>query len=39
VWGLKEAVERTMLWYRRQADGEKARALCEEEIEDFFQAE
>jgi CDP-glucose 4,6-dehydratase len=39
AWGLKEAVERTMRWYRRQADGENARALCEEEIEDFFQAE
>jgi CDP-glucose 4,6-dehydratase len=36
VWGLQTAVERTMHWYRRQLDGEDARALCEEDIEAFF---
>jgi hypothetical protein len=25
-----------MHWYRRQLDGEDARALCEEDIEAFF---
>ncbi len=39
VWSLQEAVSRTMRWYRRQADGENARALCGQDIEDFFQAE
>ena len=39
VWGLTDAVERTMRWYRRLGDGENARALCELDIEDFFQAE
>jgi CDP-glucose 4,6-dehydratase len=38
VWSLQEAVSRTMAWYRRQADGENARALCEQDIEAFFQA-
>lgn len=36
VWGLQTAVERTMNWYRRQLDGEDARALCEEDIKAFF---
>jgi len=36
VWGLQTAVERTMNWYRRQLDGEDARALCEQDIEAFF---
>ena len=39
IWDLKEAVSRTMRWYRRQSDGENARTLCEQDIEDFFQAE
>ncbi len=39
VWGLKEAIERTIRWYRRQSAGENARALCKQDIEDFFQAE
>ncbi len=38
VWSLQEAVSRTMSWYRRQADGENARTLCEQDIESFFQA-
>ena len=31
-WSLKEAVNRTMAWYRAQQDGAEARALCELEI-------
>jgi CDP-glucose 4,6-dehydratase len=38
VWELQEAVERTMSWYRRQADGENARTLCEQDIEAFLEA-
>jgi CDP-glucose 4,6-dehydratase len=38
VWGLQMAVERTMRWYRRQLDGEDARALCEEDISAYFSA-
>jgi CDP-glucose 4,6-dehydratase len=38
VWSLKEAVSRTMSWYRRLADGENARTLCEQDIEAFFKA-
>jgi CDP-glucose 4,6-dehydratase len=38
AWSLQEAVSRTMSWYRRQADGENARILCEQDIEAFFQA-
>ncbi len=33
-WALPEAVQRTMLWYRRLADGASARALCEADIAD-----
>ena len=36
VWNLQTAVKHTMQWYRRQLDGEDARALCEEDIEAFF---
>jgi CDP-glucose 4,6-dehydratase len=38
VWGLREAVDRTVSWYRRQADGQSARSLCEEDIEAFFES-
>jgi CDP-glucose 4,6-dehydratase len=38
VWNLRTAVERTMRWYRRQLEGEDARALCEEDIDAFFSA-
>jgi len=38
AWSLQEAVSRTMFWHRRQADGENARALCEQDIEAFLQA-
>jgi CDP-glucose 4,6-dehydratase len=39
VWNLQESVSRTMSWYRRQADGENARTLCEQDIDAFFIAE
>jgi CDP-glucose 4,6-dehydratase len=38
VWGLREAVDRTVSWYRRQADGQSARSLCEQDIEAFFES-
>ncbi len=38
VWNLQIAVERTMRWYRRHLDGEDARTLCKEDIDDFFSA-
>jgi CDP-glucose 4,6-dehydratase len=38
AWSLQEAVSRTMSWYRRQADGENARSLCEQDIEAFLEA-
>lgn len=34
-WTLKESVERTLNWYRRQLDGDSARHLCEADIADF----
>ncbi|WP_081953027.1 CDP-glucose 4,6-dehydratase [Rhizobium sp. YS-1r] len=34
-WLLKEAVDRTMTWYRAQHGGADARALCEAEITDY----
>ncbi len=36
VWGLQTAVDRTMDWYRRQLNGEDARALCEKDMEAFL---
>ena len=33
-WALAEAVRRTMLWYRRFANGTAARELCERDIAD-----
>lgn len=35
VWGLSEAVERTMTWYRNFVDGRDARQLCYSDIADF----
>jgi CDP-glucose 4,6-dehydratase len=35
-WSLRIAVERTMDWYRRQAQGESAAALCAEDIDAFL---
>ena len=37
-WPLREAVRRTMDWYRRRHDGGKARDLCEQDIADFEAA-
>ena len=37
-WGLAEAVQRTMLWYRRLAEGADGRALCEADIADHEAA-
>lgn len=34
-WSLSEAVRRTMAWYRAQAEGTDARALCETDIAAF----
>ncbi len=34
-WSLNQAIERTVNWYRRQAAGELARALCERDIAAF----
>ena len=38
-WALVEAVRRTMLWYRRSADGGDSRSLCEADIADFEAVE
>jgi len=38
IWNLRRSIEQTMSWYRRQAAGENARVLCEQNIETFFQA-
>lgn len=37
-WSLAEGLARTMEWYRRQAEGEDALALCEEDIAAFETA-
>lgn len=37
-WSLAEAVERSMLWYRRQLDGVAAERLCAEDIAAFEAA-
>ena len=34
-WPLAEAVQRTMVWYRHQAEGADARALCEGDIDAY----
>ena len=31
-WTLEQSIERTLAWYRRQADGESARDLCAADI-------
>ena len=38
-WALPEAVRRTMVWYRRLAEGASARELCEADIADHDAAE
>jgi CDP-glucose 4,6-dehydratase len=37
-WTLQRSVQRTMCWYRRQAEGERAANLCAQDIEDFQAA-
>ena len=37
-WPLQQAVSRTVAWYRRQAQGEAARTLCEAEIDEHAAA-
>jgi len=37
-WGLGQAVQRSMAWYRRQLDSSDARALCLQDIADFEAA-
>lgn len=34
-WTLSQTIERTMAWYRSQADGAPARELCEAQIAEF----
>lgn len=34
-WAVVQAVARTMDWYRRQAEGEDARSLCEADLDAF----
>ena len=34
-WSLRDAVDRTMAWYRQQNDGASAHALCLADIDDF----
>jgi len=34
-WGLSETIERTMNWYRAQAEGQDSAALCHNEIEAY----
>ncbi|MBK1631887.1 CDP-glucose 4,6-dehydratase [Thiohalocapsa halophila] len=35
-WSLGTSVERTMRWYRRQAQGESAAALCAEDLDAYL---
>jgi CDP-glucose 4,6-dehydratase len=34
-WGLDEAVDKTMAWYRLQSEGADARKLCEDQIREY----
>jgi CDP-glucose 4,6-dehydratase len=34
-WGLEQAVERTLQWYRGLAEGASAQALCEADLQAF----
>ena len=35
IWGIDEAVKRTMTWYRNQAQGASPVALCKRDIKDY----
>lgn len=37
-WNLQETIKHTMGWYQRHREGEKAAALCEEDINKFNKA-
>jgi CDP-glucose 4,6-dehydratase len=36
-WGLEQAVERTLQWYRGLAEGASAQALCEADLQAFMR--
>jgi CDP-glucose 4,6-dehydratase len=38
-WDLRQSVMRTIDWYRRQADGEAARVLCESDMDAWEQSQ
>ena len=35
IWNTEQAVERTMIWYKNQAQGANALTLCKNDINDF----
>jgi len=35
LWDLKQSIEKTMSWYRKQHEGERARSLCEAQIAEY----
>ena len=35
IWDTEQAVERTIIWYKNQAQGANALALCKNDIGDF----
>ena len=35
IWSTEQSVERTMIWYKNQAQGANALALCKNDIGDF----
>ena len=35
IWGIDEAVKRTITWYRNQAQGSSPLALCKRDIKDY----
>jgi CDP-glucose 4,6-dehydratase len=37
-WGIAESVSRTMAWYRAEAEGQSALALCDADIRAFTEA-
>jgi len=37
-WGIAESVSRTMAWYRAEAEGQSALALCDADIQAFTEA-
>ncbi|NCY20329.1 CDP-glucose 4,6-dehydratase [bacterium] len=36
VWGLSQAVEQTMLWYRKDLEGCEAKQLCRDNLKNFL---